>query len=112
MKNVIAEMKISLGILKDKETLKKKKKTGKLEDQPRSASELFQKFFKKANSKWEWVDNNKVSFNPRTKDHKWPTWQSPENTPAQWMKTPQGALLWNSALQRMRIWSLKRAWRK
>ena len=26
MKNVIAEMKISLGILKDKETLKKKKK--------------------------------------------------------------------------------------
>lgn len=35
MKNVIAEMKISLEILKDKETLKKKK--GKLEDQPRSA---------------------------------------------------------------------------
>ena len=28
MKNVIAEMKISLGILKDKETLKKKKKQG------------------------------------------------------------------------------------
>lgn len=72
MKNMIAEVKISLEILKDKETLKKKK-TGKLEDQPRSASELFQKFFKKANRKWEWVNNNKVSFNPKTKDYKWPT---------------------------------------
>ena len=53
MKNVIAEVKISLEILKSKETLRKKKE--KLEDQPRS--EIFLKGKQKVRRKsWKRKD--------------------------------------------------------